>query len=178
MNQKWQFLILVLVFSGCLLTPHRVFDRIKGQEEITIYLHDYKLDSIPPFINELQGVKSLCILKDREQSGWTIYPPLSALGIDDEPLHQVPEEITELTSLKTLKLINLGLASLPDNIWRLEILDTLDIAHNFLNISLEADKLKAMTWLKYLRIGSNFFPKEDLEALRKALPNTTIDMER
>ena len=166
-----------IVFLGCQSKSDKsVFDQLKGQKDIVISLKEFKLDSIPPAINVLQGVERLTILKDSAMS-WVAYPPLSALGEQlklDSTSRLLPKEITELESLKSLSLFNLDLVSLPDDLYKLKNLDTLDLTLNKLVISQEIDKLKKLTHLKFLNVGGNRAKKDDIVRLQSAMPATKI----
>lgn len=167
----------IIIILGCQPAKEKsVFDQLKGQTDIIISLKDYQLDSIPPTINTLKGVKRLAILKD-SAVGWVAYPPLSALGEQpemDTSHRRLPKEITELESLETLSLFNLDLVSLPEELYKLKSLDTLILALNKLRISQEVDKLKKLTRLKYLDLGGNMMSKDDIARLKGAMPGTTI----
>lgn len=166
-----------IVFLGCQSKSDKsVFDHLKGQTDIVISLKAYQLDSVPPAINVLQGVERLTILKDSAMS-WIAYPPLSALGEQpklDTTFRHLPKEITELGSLKRLTLFNLDLVSLPDDVYKLKNLDTLDLTLNKLVISQEIDKLKKLTHLKFLNVGGNRAKKDDIVRLQSAMPATKI----
>jgi len=145
-------------------------------EEVEIRLSRYKLDSVPPEIGELKGVKKLFISKDSAQ-GWVSYPPLSAL---DEfrtrpPYRYLPDELTELTSLQSLTLIDLDLVALPENIDKLQSLDTLVLFMNKLTVSKEVAKLKKLKRLRYLGILGNKVTVDDLAQLKQSNPGLHID---
>ena len=110
-------------------------------------------------------------------SGWTIYPPLSALQQMTErpPFRQLPDEITELTNLKTLGLVGLDLKTLPDNFDKLENLDSLNLIFNKLTISNETEKLKKLKNLKYLALFGNRVDKVDIRELKRENPNLIIE---
>ena len=146
---------------------------MKGQSDVIISLNDYNLDSIPPAIKVLSGAKKLYVSKDTSK-GWTLYPPLSALGDATQPRH-LPVEIGELSNLQSLTLVNLGLVTLPSELKKLRSLDTLMLFANQLTISNEIDKLKELTNLKYLGLLGNMVTKDDLVRLKASLPNTTVN---
>jgi Leucine-rich repeat (LRR) protein len=133
------------------------------------------LDSVPSDIGKLRKVKSLYITKD-STNGWTIYPPLSALKqmADIPPFRQLPNEITELTSLQNLDLTGLDLKTLPDNFDRLQKLDSLNLTVNKLTISNEIEKIKKIKNLKYLGLFGNKVDTTDIRQLKKENPNLNI----
>ena len=168
--------IFVIFLFGC--NPNNsktVFDPLKEKTDIEIYLSDYGLESVPQEIRILKNVKRLYIAKD--SSGWVIYPPLSALAQDKstQPSRYLPNEISELSNLTSLTLVNLDLVSLPENIDRLEKLDTLILYMNKLTISNELEKLKRLRSLKYLGLLGNDLTANDLSELKRTIPGITIN---
>jgi hypothetical protein len=173
---KSTLFILAFLFLGC-AKKKSLFQSISGRANVEIYLSNYKLDSVPKEIGLLKGVKRLYISKD--SLGWTIYPPLSALGESKmtPPFRRLPNEITELTTLQTLTLVNLDLVTLPDRMDRLKNLDSLILFMNKLTISNEIEKLKRIKGLKYLGLLGNDVTANDLEQLKKSIPGLTINPE-
>ena len=153
-----------------------LFQSLGGKAEVEISLNDYKLDSVPKEIGFLKGVKRLYISKDT--LGWTVYPPLSAHDQirTTPPFRHLPNEITELTTLQTLSLVNLDLVTLPDRIDKLKNLDTLILFMNKLTISNEIEKLRTFKGLKYLGLLGNNVTANDLEQLKKSIPGVVIDL--
>jgi Leucine-rich repeat (LRR) protein len=139
-----------------------------------IFLSKYQLESVPRDIDQLKNVKRLYITADT--LGWTIYPPLSALPqpTGSSPGRHLPDEITELTSLKYLGLVHLNLESLPKDFGKLKNLDTLDLSMNRLVISNELKKLKELTGLKILGLMGNAIDSADIKELKRSNPNLTI----
>lgn len=115
-------------------------------------------------------------MSDTLINGWTSYPPLSALAGEHlkPPFRKLPSEITELLNLRTLILSNLDLVTLPDNIGKLENLDTLILNMNKLTMVNEVNKLKKLKNLKFLSIIGNRTEQSDLDELKKSLPDLTI----
>lgn len=153
-------------------------DGLADKEAVVIYLSKYNLDSVPQEIGRLKKVKSLYITMD-SITGWTIYPPLSALHQMSEtpPFRQLPHEITELKNLKTLELVGLNLKTLPDNFGKLENLDSLNLILNKLTISNELGKLKKLKNLRYLALFGNKVHTVDINELKRENPNLVIDSE-
>jgi hypothetical protein len=158
--------------------PKMIFQSFIGASDIEINLSDYKLDSVPKEIGILKGVRRLCITKDGTR-GWTSYPPLSALGqsITEPPFRYLPEDITNLETLQSLTLVNLDLVTLPDNIDRLQNLDSLILFQNKLTISKEIGKLKKLKQLKYLGLLGNDVNASDLKQLKASIPGIIINPE-
>lgn len=152
------FLTLTFLISGCVTrqNANNYFEEYVDKEEITIVLNSYGLESIPAEIGNLQKVKTLTISFDTLKE-WTVYPPLSAWGkrVDSPPFQILPDEITELRSLKRLTIRSLDISRLPENFDQLKELEYLDISMNKLTITNELNKLKKLTSLKYLRIIGN-----------------------
>nr|WP_091697722.1 hypothetical protein [Algoriphagus locisalis] len=170
------FLILTFftLFFSC-STPDKgksLFDDLVDKETVVINLIDYTLDSIPSEIGRLKKVQSLSIGNQRD-TGWVAYPPLLA-RIEQPPFQQLPDEITELSDLKTLRLVGLDLNRLPDKFERLQKLDTLDLFFNKLTISDELEKLKKLENLTYLDIRGNKVDTADIRALKESNPHLTL----
>lgn len=168
--------IIVIFLLGCKSnTTLTIFDPLKEQSNVKIYLSEYGLESVPAEIRILKNAKRLHIAMDT--SAWAVYPPLSELGQDKskQPLRSLPDEITELSNLTSLTLVNLDLASLPEKIGRLEKLDTLILFMNRLTISNELGKLKKLRSLKYLGLLGNDVTANDLIELKKSIPGITIN---
>jgi Leucine-rich repeat (LRR) protein len=170
-------LISLLVSCGSKKSKS-IFQSFVGASDIEINLSDFKLDSVPNEIETLKGVRRLCITKEGTR-GWTSYPPLSALGqsITEPPFRYLPEEMANLTTLQSLTLVNLDLVTLPDNIDRLQNLDSLILFQNKLTISKEIGKLQRLKRLKYLGIIGNHVTANDLEQLQASIPGISINSE-
>lgn len=168
----------MFLLTSCSTTENKkgLFDDLAGNETVVIYLAKYHLDSIPSDIGKLKKVKSLYITKD-STNGWTVYPPLSALQKRNEipPFRQLPDEITDLSELRNLALIDLDLKRLPDDFAKLQKLDSLSLILNKLTISNEIEKLKKLKNLKYLRLWGNNVDTSTINELKMANPNLTID---
>jgi hypothetical protein len=178
-----QVRIVLYIFAILLLScqgekDNSLFHSLRGKEEVEIRLSMYKLDSVPPEIGDLKGVKKLYISRDSAQ-GWTSYPPLSALGDlrAHPPYRYLPHELTELTSLQRLTLIDLDLVTLPEDFDKLQNLDTLVLFMNKLTVSKEIAKLKKLKRLKYLRIFGNKVTADDLAQLKRSNPGLRIDVD-
>jgi Leucine-rich repeat (LRR) protein len=158
--------------------PEPVLQSLRGNSDVKIYLSEYNLENVPKEIGTLKGVKRLYISKDTIQ-GWTIYPPLSALGQNKmtPPFKHLPKEITQLTTLQTLTLVNLDLVTLPDDMYKLENLDSLILFMNKLTISNELNKLKSLKRLRYLGLLGNNVTADDLDQLKKSIPGVAINPE-
>lgn len=142
------------------------------KETVVINLVDYALDSVPREIGRFKKVKSLSI-GNQSDTGWVAYPPL-LVRIEQPPFQQVPDELTELSDLKTLRLVGLDLNRLPDKFERLQKLDTLDLFFNKLTISDELEKLKKLENLTYLDIRGNKVDTADIRALKESNPHLTL----
>ena len=117
-------------------------------------------------IHKNKNLKNLTIIPTTE--GWTVYPPLSALPtVANRTLPSVPElpkEITTLTKLEYLSIINMGLTKLPDNFDRLFNLKVLNLSHNKLVIENEAPKFEKLQNLEELTIYWNIADEKFLES--------------
>ena len=121
----------------------------------------------------------LVVSPDPLETGWTIYPPLSAFEeyIDRPPFRYLPNEITGLTKLRDLTLRQLAIKTLPIEFDRLENLEKLDLSINKLTIKDEIDKLRNLKKLKQLTLFGNRVRKEDIVILKAANPALSIDLE-
>lgn len=168
--------IVTFFLLGCQSKKKNLFESFQNESDVEIYLSRFRLESVPRDIGLLKKAKRLYINSDTAK-GWTIYPPLSSQGKDkSEPsFRHLPDEITELTQLQSLTLVNLDLVTLPDNIYRLENLDTLVLFMNKLTITNEIEKIKKLSKLKYLGILGNNITANDLIELKKWNPGLTIN---
>jgi Leucine-rich repeat (LRR) protein len=171
-----RYLIPLLLLLGCTSQKtSTVFDASIGQQEVVINLDDYSLDSIPPDIKVLKNAWRLYIFKGQEKS--TKNPVQGAAGekLSSSFGNQIPDELCELITLRSLSLANLKLKTLPTNFVRLQNLDSLMLFWNDLNISNELAKLKELKRLKYLGILGNQVTKNDLDSLYKWFPGIVIN---
>ena len=168
--------IATFFLLSCQPKRRNLFKSFQNETDVEIYLSKYRLESVPKDIGLLKEVKRLYITSDTVK-GWIIYPPLSSLGKDklEAPFRQLPDEITELTKLQSLTLVNLHLVTLPDDIYRLENLDPLVLFMNRLTIKNEIEKIKKLSKLKYLGILGNDITANDLIELKKSNPGLTIN---
>jgi hypothetical protein len=175
---RLQLIILTTFLISCSTIDNKkgLFDDLADKETVVIYLKNYNLNSVPSEIGKLKKVKSLFITKE-STSDWTIYPPSSALKQMTEvpPFRQLPNEITELTTLQNLVLAGLDLKTLPDNFDRLQNLDSLNLILNKLTISVEIEKLKKLKNLKYLGVYGNKIDTTDIRELKRENPILVID---
>lgn len=171
--------ILALVILGCHSKKSLpLFKHLTDKSDIEIHLSDYGLDSVTSEIGTLKKVERLYISQDTN-TGWTAYPPLSALGEERlaPPSKHLPDQITTLTNLKILTLVGLDLVTLPDSFSRLENLDTLNLYMNKLTISNELEKLKRLKRLKYIGLHGNKLTANDLKELQESIPGITTNPE-
>lgn len=171
-------IIWTLVLVNCSTASKRgqLFDALKDQETVVLFLSNYQLDSVPSDIGGLKNVKRLYITTD--STGWTFYPSLSALPQADHPVpaRKLPNEIAELTNLKYLSLVHLNLETLPNDLGKLRYLDTLDLSMNRLVISNELKVLKELKELKYLVLTGNVVDTADVRELEDNNPGLTVQI--
>lgn len=168
---------LTIIIAGCSTTNKKkqLFDSLTDKETIVLFLSKYKLDGVPDEIGRLTNTKRLYITAD--SGGYTIYPPLGTTS--PQPTNptleeRLPNEITQLTTLKYLGLVRLNLTTLPDDFGKLKDLDTLDLSLNRLTISNEIEKLKELKELKFLGLMGNVVDSADIVELKKGNPNLKI----
>ncbi|MBX3239431.1 MAG: hypothetical protein KIT80_19265 [Chitinophagaceae bacterium] len=114
---------------------------------------------------------------DLGSSGVTFYPLLSALvDSNSNNISFLPEEIGNLTNLKTLVLNTNRLTTLPNSITKLVNLEVLDLSINKdLDIVQQLDKLKKLPKLKILKIVDVKMTRADITVVKSALqPDTKI----
>lgn len=168
--------ISTVFLISCQAKKDNLFEALQQEADVEIYLSEYELQEIPSDIGILKKARRLYINSDTV-GGWTIYPPLSVFEEEriNPPFRHIPEEMTELTDLQSLSLVNLDLVTLPDNIDRLEQLDTLILFRNKLTIAKEIEKLKRLTNLKYLGILGNVVTANDIIDLKRSNPDLEIN---
>ena len=106
---------------------------------------------------------------------WDEMRNLKKLYLDDMELTSLPESIENLTNLKWLHLGYNKLETLPDSIVNLKNLEKLWLYQNKLT-SLPEDMDK-LTNLNYLVLHNNPISDEEIERIKKLLPNTDIETE-
>ncbi|CAN5358168.1 hypothetical protein BH09BAC3_BH09BAC3_09710 [soil metagenome] len=177
-QMKLLILLLTTFLISCTATEKQNghFNAFVDKEIVVIYLSKYRLDSVPSEIGRLTKAKRLFIAAD--SGGWTIYPPLSALPqpTDTSLAQKLPDEITQLTNLKSLGLVRLNLGTLPEDFGKLKNLDSLDLSLNRLVISNEIQKLKEIKGLKYLVLLGNVIDSTDIKDLKKDNPSLKIQI--
>jgi Leucine-rich repeat (LRR) protein len=173
---KTTFFILSIVLLCCQTKEKTLFDPFIKESDVEIYLSKLNLDTVPKEIGLLKNARRLYINSDTVNT-WTIYPPLSGLAKDNSkpPFRHLPIEITGLTKLRSLTLVNLDLVTLPDDIYKLENLDSLILYMNKLTISYEVEKINKLSNLKYLGILGNNITASDLIELKKSNPELIIN---
>lgn len=169
----------MLILTGCVSdSKTSVFQEFQAKEHVVIYLKRHQLEAIPKEIGTLKYAKRVEVSMD-SAGGWVVFPPLSALMrmADQPPFSHLPKEITHLENLEYLALFNLNIRELPENFERLQKLDTLILSLNKLTITNELEKLTQLRSLKYLSVYGNKITPDDVQKLKQALPNLTLDIE-
>jgi hypothetical protein len=112
---------------------------------------------------------------------FTIYPPLSALGLSDDSnkdlnrITDIPAQIKALKNLKSLGLCYNNIQTLPSTMTHLKKLDTLNLSLNRnLKISEVYPILVQMKSLRYLNIFGTQADTSIVKSLRASLPNTKV----
>ena len=133
MSRNLKYLIILALIMSC--EQNHIFKDLENKKVVFIGLAKYGLDSIPPEIVKLNEVQELTISLDSVM-GWTIYPPLSAMAqmVDKPPFKTVPDELTELKTLKKLNISGLKIRILPANFGELKNLEYLDLSMNKLDL--------------------------------------------
>lgn len=160
--------ILILLFVGC--------SERKRSQITKLDLSNQKLSIIPDSVFSLTNLTYLQL-----GNSFTFYPPLSALGADmpvGDSLNRIVEISGSIENLQHLRYLCLrcnDLRSLPEEIVKLERLDSLDLSFNEnLSISIVSETLEKMHSLKYLNIVATESDSVTVDNLRKSLPKTKI----
>ncbi|WP_271784722.1 hypothetical protein [Aquimarina algiphila] len=175
MLRNLTYLILIPLLLGC--KPNHMFKKLENDKVVFIGLDKYGLDSIPPEIGKLKNVEELIIAQD-SLMGWSIYPPASAMSqmVDLSPHKTLPDELTELNSLKKLNISGLNIRTLPTDFGHLKNLEYLNISMNKLDINNEISKLKSLPNLKVLTIVGNRIDSTQIKQWRNDNPNINIQL--
>lgn len=139
--------------------------------DIKLDLSGQHLKSIPDSVFKKKEITVL----DLGSSGITFYPPLSAL-VDSSAneIKELPDNIGELTNLRSLNLNGNKLTKLPNSIIKLTNLEVLDLSFNKdLDMVQELDKLKKLPNLKILKIVEVKLKKNDLILVKAILGTDT-----
>ena len=145
------------------------FQKCIDQKEVDICLEDYGLEHIPDDIGLLTNVERLSITP--KSKSWLVF---SITPWDEYPDNPLTEEIGKLINLRVLTLNVLELTSLPDSFVELQLLDTLRLPGNHLDINLEMEKLKQLPNLKYLDVLGNKIDNDKVEQWLQENPNLYI----
>src|SRR5437868_774687 len=110
--------LTLLILICILLSCHNKRDYEKTSK--AIYLINNNLSTVPDSIFSMVNVTSLTISCE----GYTVYPPLSALGQDgigyvELPFIELPETIGSLNKLRTLRVNGTKIKKLPSAITNL-----------------------------------------------------------
>ncbi len=99
---------------------------------------------------------------------------LSILDLTNNKLTTLPASMAQLADLHELILANNPMQTLPEVVFQMKALKKLDLRSiKLTNFQAELEKLKRLTTLKELWIPDGL-TEADIEALKKALPNTEI----
>ena len=174
MFRNLNFLLLLTLCMSC--ERNYTFKELENKKVVFIGLAKYGLGSIPPEIGQLKAVEEVTISMDSIM-GWTIYPPPSAMAkmVDQPPHKKIPDELTELKSLKKLNISGLNLRTLPENFSELKNLQYINLSMNKLDLKNELSKLRALPNLKVLLIGGNRIDSIQIENWKN--DNLKIDIQ-
>ena len=152
------------------------FGHLAYEKKVAIALSDYGIEEVPPQIQELQNAEELTI-SWLSQDGWRVYPPLSFYsGLKEfpPPYQKLPKEITTLTKLRHLSIVDLNLSELPKDFTALENLETVNVALNKLNLSNELEKLQSLPHLRQLNVMGNRVDTVAMKKWMKEKPGLSI----
>lgn len=137
-----------------------------AQHLVKVDLSGQHLTEIPDSVLQNAEITYL----DLGSTAVTFYPPLSAQAdSNSNSISILPEQIGNLTKLRTLVLNTNKLTSLPNSISRLVNLEVLDLSINRdLDIVQQLDKLKNLPKLKVLKIVDVKMKKSEAEKVKSA----------
>jgi Leucine-rich repeat (LRR) protein len=140
-----------------------------------LYLHDNQLTDLPEAIGKLANLTELNIngnqLTDLPEAIGKL-ANLTELNINGNQLTALPELIGKLTNLTGLYLHDNQLTDLPEAIGKLANLTELNINGNQLTALPEA--ISKLAKLTTLYLNGNQLIKEDVEKVRRLLPNCDV----
>jgi hypothetical protein len=174
-NRNLTLILLITMILSC--EQDHIFKHFEKDKVVFIGLAKYGLDSIPPEINQLKAVEELTISLD-STAGWTIYPPFTAMTkmVDQPPYKKIPDELTELKSLKKLNISGLNIRTLPENFTELKNLEYLNLSMNKLDLKNELSKLRSLPNLKVLSISGNKIDSTQIEKWKNDNPKIDIQL--
>jgi len=173
--------VRVLILNGTRLTGLPAAIATLVHLRVLILNRNAELTAIPDELAHLTGLTAIYlggsprlpfarVLRTLQQ-----LPNLEGLGIDDNHLGAVPDEIVGFSRLKRLGLSADSLTALPAAIGALANLETLDLYDNAL-AALPAE-LSRLTRLRTLYIKGNPLPSAEIDRIRAALPSVTVSTE-
>lgn len=141
-------------------------------------LESNRLKALPPTIGNLTQLTNLRI-NDNQLKALPIaigqLDKLLFLSASKNHLTTLPNTIGELEKLTSFSLWNNFLSELPNEIGQLKLLSSLDLANN--EFTELPPSLLQLPELLTLTLDNNPIPETDWEAIRSALPNTTVGLE-
>lgn len=135
-------------------------------DTLVLPLCNLNLENIPEEIGEYKELKVLQVVC---RDGWTVNPPLSSLGDGNkvfEPEMRIgflPESVMKLKKLKVLSISQVGLKTLPNDVYKLEELEYLDLSDNAMTIKDELTKIEKLKNLKRVIIIGNYYELSEIE---------------
>jgi Leucine-rich repeat (LRR) protein len=166
-----RFFLLIGLFASISCNINR------GRDKTYLNLSNQKLLYVPDSVFEFSRLESL----ELGNGNFTIYPPLSALGLGDDSnkdLNRITDIPTKIEALKNLKFLGLcynNILTLPSTLTHLKKLDTLNLSLNGnLKISEVYPILVQMKSLRYLNIFGTQADTSVVKNLRASLPNTRV----
>lgn len=149
----------------------------RSRDKTYLNLSNQKLLYVPDSVFEFSRLEYL----ELGNGNFTIYPPLSALGLGDDSnkdlnrITDIPSKIEALKNLKFLGLCYNNILTLPSTLTHLKKLDTLNLSLNGnLKISEVYPILVQMKSLRYLNIFGTQADTSVVKNLRASLPNTRV----
>lgn len=153
---------LLLTGAGCTknTTPKTNIDTENKKQENTLpsttkplNMSGQNLTSVPNYVFQLKSITELNLSNNKLTGA-------------------LPAEVGQLKELRILNLSNNQFTGIPAEVGRLSQLEILDVSNNKITgLPLEIGNLKN---LKTLNLKGNNFSVQDLDQIRKNIPNATI----
>ncbi|MCP4148252.1 MAG: hypothetical protein GY757_10930 [bacterium] len=96
---------------------------------------------------------------------------ITILNLYRNRLNSIPGFVSEMTALEYIWLGHNQITVLPEDLWKLKKLKTLDLYNNINNMPKDVGRFPS---LKRLNLKKNPIPAGEVERITKALPKTNI----
>ena len=138
-------------------------------------LDNNKIESVPDAVAKLTKLKWLRLNGNRIKelpTSLSALKDLRRIYLKRNQLQSVPEVVKEWTALEDISLDGNQISSIPD--WLVAMPNLRAVSLNDTHISKLPDDLSAWKDLDMLSLGSCPIPKEEMQRIRKALPDVAV----